>query len=638
MPLLHPVLLYLFCDPNHHDHFGALRAALLARLLELGRAEPAAHRFLLELLPWPRLHHRPCLPEAAALVCSVLALSLELGLGAGRPALGPQLLLLPAVARAQAVHGLHPGAALSLMHRMEEAGVTTDWDAALLLLTEAVREAPHLHHATLLAPCLRLVHGRLVSRLAAGALAAVCLQDLALPSGGEPSTDTKAELVRAFYRMEAGPGPAGDCHQAGGFQLPVSAAQETAALMREFASSPGLAGEWLAAAATEPHTTLGHSAPLLSALLLCASPGEATLALELLLACAKEEPTLAPGLLTLLTHRLGRPGTAPALRLALLRALPSMAADRGCISLLLRIVSSLAPRAAMAPLRLTLLLRLWREESRCWPVLQAALTAPGAGGPGLRLAQAVVVSQVLTTHAARHGSDLLPLLSSLINQAVGEEEAEACSLALQGIAALCREGVTDMRTTVEVLAPKCSVDPRPRVLCSYLALLGLAPSLPAAGPRHAAFLSSSLAWLWSLVGQADPGPGVQEAAYRALAAWPPGSTALRLLPPSARQGLRLPARYCSTPEEAARPAEEVLPYVPGECWAALSTSPGAASLLRALLAGEVLGLPRPLYSQVDPRRILNITLSICLPSASAAKWVSSRHGSLIETVSVNLVS
>ena len=39
------------------------------------------------------------------------------------------------------MHGLHPGAALSLMHRMEEAGVTTDWDAVLLLLTEAVREA-----------------------------------------------------------------------------------------------------------------------------------------------------------------------------------------------------------------------------------------------------------------------------------------------------------------------------------------------------------------------------------------------------------------------------------------------------------------------------------------------------------------
>jgi hypothetical protein len=140
------------------------------------------------------------------------------------------------------------------MHRMEEAGATTDWDTALLLLTKAVREAPHLHHAALLASCLRLVHGRLVSRLAAGALAAVCPQDLALPCGGEP----------------------GDCHQASGFQLPVSAAQETAALMREFASSPGLAGEWLAPATTGPHATLGHSAPLLSALLLCAPPGEAT--------------------------------------------------------------------------------------------------------------------------------------------------------------------------------------------------------------------------------------------------------------------------------------------------------------------------------------------------------------------------
>ena len=45
---------------------------------------------------------------------------------------------------------------------------------------------------------------------------------------------------------------------------------------------------------------------------------------------------------------------------------------------------------------------------------------------------------------------------------------------------LCREGVTDMRTKVQVLEPRCSVEPRPRVLCIFIRLLALAPSFDAA--------------------------------------------------------------------------------------------------------------------------------------------------------------
>ena len=44
--------------------------------------------------------------------------------------------------------------------------------------------------------------------------------------------------------------------------------------------------------------------------------------------------------------------------------------------------------------------------------------------------------------------------------------------------------------------------------------------------------------------------------------------------------------------------EEVLDYVPGECWPQLLASPSAAILVEELLRAEVLGLPRPLDSQV----------------------------------------
>ena len=50
------------------------------------------------------------------------------------------------------------------------------------------------------------------------------------------------------------------------------------------------------------------------------------------------------------------------------------------------------------------------------------------------------------------------LTTSQIFQAEGEEGATAASLALEGIAVLCREGVIDMRTTAKVTLHLFSVD------------------------------------------------------------------------------------------------------------------------------------------------------------------------------------
>ena len=75
-------------------------------------------------------------------------------------------------------------------------------------------------------------------------------------------------------------------------------------------------------------------------------------------------------------------------------------------------------------------------------------------GTEWQVAQAVAIREVVTSHATQYGSDLLPLLSNLINQAEGEEGATAASLALEGIAVLCKEGVIDVRTTVKVTCKK----------------------------------------------------------------------------------------------------------------------------------------------------------------------------------------
>ena len=47
---------------------------------------------------------------------------------------------------------------------------------------------------------------------------------------------------------------------------------------------------------------------------------------------------------------------------------------------------------------------------------QAALAQTNVSGPEWQVAQAMAIKEVVTSHASQHGSDLLPLLSNLINQ------------------------------------------------------------------------------------------------------------------------------------------------------------------------------------------------------------------------------
>ena len=366
LAILCPLLLFLFTDPAHHDHLGALRSALLGRLVELGREEEEVHTFLASLLSWVRVDSRSSLPEAAVLVRTVVELTMERGL---LHLASSQLLLLPALVLAEVRQGLSPAPTLNLLDRLRKEGVVADWGVVLLMLDRALAAAPLPHQAAILTLAHALLQGGLAPYLPTAALAATCLQDLALPSALHPATTAlKALVVRTFYKMENKEADEVETPTTNiAFDLSVAEAIETAEVMKEVRRS-GAAG-WLSSSPSLPRAT-----PLLSALFLTrVDAGEAGQCLDILLSCVKSDPALSPLLLTLLTHRLGR-APAPRLRLALLHALPSMAADKGCIALVMKLVSSLASRPAMAPLRLSLLLRLWRVEQRCFPLLQVPYT------------------------------------------------------------------------------------------------------------------------------------------------------------------------------------------------------------------------------------------------------------------------
>ena len=55
---------------------------------------------------------------------------------------------------------------------------------------------------------------------------------------------------------------------------------------------------------------------------------------------------------------------------------------------------------------------------------QAALAQTNVSGPEWQVAQAMAIKEVVTSHASQHGSDLLPLLSNLINQVSSSRAVE----------------------------------------------------------------------------------------------------------------------------------------------------------------------------------------------------------------------
>ncbi len=87
---LRPVLLYLFCDPNYHAHFGAMRATLFDRLLagcrsfeggessSLEGGDSSCFSCLQHLMTWLQLDNRNnSLPEMAGYVIKFFTFLLE---------------------------------------------------------------------------------------------------------------------------------------------------------------------------------------------------------------------------------------------------------------------------------------------------------------------------------------------------------------------------------------------------------------------------------------------------------------------------------------------------------------------------------------------------------------------------------
>ena len=498
--ILRPVLLYLFCDPNHHIHFAAIRAGLLETLLHLAEGDVSVKAFLLDMLDWLKLDNKASLQESSLYIYRVLGLCLR---QADYETLSGKLYILLSLALHQARSGYTISRSLELLDTVLtlslEGKVVVCWDLVLVLLERVLESACHTQHPAILRLALRLLGECEVSRLPTAVLVSSLFHSLSVTSNFPACADTKAELVRKFYQKSwSDPAAPPEPSLVTVADADVTAALATVKLCRQLGRSIEDTERWLASLALHPASHLPVLRPLLAALLLCCRQHSSTAGLCLELLVRATSSSSSSSVLALLLHCLADTETEPQVKLSLLQSLPSLAADRTCISLILGIVSSLAAKPSFAPLRLSLLYKLWRVEGRVFPYLQAALLeAPSQSSSHsleFQTSQAAVIRDVLASHATQYGSDLLPVLSAVLNHCTTPEGSTACKLALQGIRTLCLHSVIDMKTTVAVLAPKVARDPRPAVLTAYISLLGLAPTFALTGTEYQAFLSETAGW------------------------------------------------------------------------------------------------------------------------------------------------
>uniref|UniRef100_A0A2P2I2Q4 Focadhesin-like n=2 Tax=Hirondellea gigas TaxID=1518452 RepID=A0A2P2I2Q4_9CRUS len=401
----------------------------------------------------------------------------------------------------------------------------------------------------------------------------------------------------------------------------------------ELVVSSHLSTRWLQTVAAMPNR-LGvvHRLVTTAVFLYQASPHDAVIeAAKVLEREVVKSRSGALELFPMLLYRLAR-DRHPDVRLTIIHLLPSLASNKMCVSLILKALYTLWSSAPLRPIILRVVYDLWRVEPRVYPHLLKLVDDAQAKAVlrigkqkqydgELCIARAFVIAAVCKDKPSQHGEELLPVLSSILNENSSRSNisyrstscmanatnttvsvlvsSAVCVFALNAITELISAGVIDLRTTWRVLAPQLAKDQRPEVIASLCKMLALAAKLQVKSDEYENFTNNilNLLWNWTI----HQNKIVVEAAYAALQEFNMAKFCLKMLPSHARQGIKLPASLASTPFEAARKPEDVLTYVPGKAWISLvrgaksSLRPYLELFVRSLVKREVSGLYKGIY-------------------------------------------
>ncbi|KAJ9599853.1 hypothetical protein L9F63_009893, partial [Diploptera punctata] len=331
---------------------------------------------------------------------------------------------------------------------------------------------------------------------------------------------------------------------------------------------------------------------------------------KLLLKLVETNKEFAATAITFILYKLAEE-KEPNIQLEFLRGLTKMAIQKENVNLVLHTLESMKNKQSIKPLLIDLYVRLWKVEIRCYPYLQKLLLENPIDGKdwNFDVARALAIKEICVSRPNQHGPELVKLLSQILNQCGSVEGGMPSSLALQGITALCKAEIVNIATTWRALAPKLSRDKRPIVIISLCDFFSCVLSMDCSGQEYDKLVAEIVTKLWSYI-STSKNTEIITAAFKALSKAELEKLSLKTLPESYRQRLQLPSSYAKTPVDAARRPEDVLPYIPCECWIQLLQNINPESLdaagdaLSAWLSNELtmyqIGIYRTATARGEP--------------------------------------
>lgn len=293
-----------------------------------------------------------------------------------------------------------------------------------------------------------------------------------------------------------------------------------------------------------------------------------------LIEISKEDEILKTSLVMPLLFKLAH-STYPKIKLLILRRM----IDLGKMTEIFGTIKALS-YGLIRSMAIDLNLRLWRVEPRAYPLLYKVLVEPSPTDPddfGLEIVRAAAVSEICDRRP-QHGSDLVSLISEIINSSMDSKEGEIpTSLAIDSIISLCQNHVINIMSAWKAISKPMMSEKRPKVIKSLSNFFAIVPQFKRSNMDYENFSKDILAILWHMI---ENGSKLEiECALASLKNWKYDQMTLDTIPPIYREGIAMPEAPAGM--EVSILDLEVL----GECYVQLLTkiNPDARSAVSDLI-------------------------------------------------------
>lgn len=596
---LRPLLMFLFCNPHHHEHFSGFRQILLSDLIQ-AHPDLALKPFWEETLQWLPFNSKVSAYEQYRILLQIYS-----ELGWGQPALLPNLC---SIVVTFSRFGLNPDIVIHDIRSHWEILTFSDNIAneSVIILSSALSQTSSYHHQAIVELILSLCEK---AQMIPEVVGLVLFQILVFVSK-KPQVNQRLiqhiETLKVMSKQKV----SSDLHivptPLRPFHVPWAKARQVFNLLNLISGSERGTTQWLKSIDRLNLTDFSDEVPVLSSIAILSSSGEQlSLIMRTFGQVIGTQPEFAHEILAVLMYKLAQK-TEPETKLALLKSIPMLGKDKLSIGVTVQLINSLGSRPGLVCLKLKLLYDLWLIEDRIYPQLRKALDETKAMKTAHEyeffLTKALILKGICEKSPSKHGADLLPMLSEILNKFVDQIDSALCCMVLDGIRSLCEAQVIDIRTTVKVLWSKLWNDQRSRVRFCFYKILRVISLFDLDSPIFQEFKSDTLARLWERLVLPDHLEDVP-AIVHAIMGFDLHDHQLKMLPLYVIENLRYPDGFVPKDDSSLPPKpEHVWDIIPSDIWTKLMTDcpipelqDHFKDLLVHLLDEELKGLPRGAY-------------------------------------------